>query len=423
LHSVQYQREPSVELTVMTQDTRGGVQPYAALAGALIESGHGVRAVAPSEHAWLFERIGVSCLRLEGMSAEQSREVALEAQGGQHGGLRSAAKAIVQRVPEWARQVRRFADGSDLLTGGVGGSVLGQPVAASMGVPWVPAHLQPVGAVNSAYPGVLMAGMPRAAGAAGNLLGQVLTEAAIRLPFQGAQRAARKALGGATVVAQRSPGSVYGISPSVIQIPRNDRQERIVTGYWFDRSDSDVLPPGVEDFIAQGGTRPVVSIGFGSMVAADPHGLRQLLVDAARAAGARVVLITGGGAVADQHPQDEPDVFTVVSVPHRALFHRMDVNVHHGGAGTTANALAAGVPTVIVPFGADQPFWARRAADLGVAPPPIPIGRLTRARLAQAIRRALTDPAMCGRSAELGNRIRSEDGTRMAAQWYSSLSV
>ncbi len=385
-----------MELTVVTQDTRGGVQPYPALAGALIESGHGVRAVAPSEHAWLFERIGVSCLRLEGMSAEQSREVALEAQGGQHGGLRSAAKAIVQRVPEWARQVRQFADGSDLLTGGVGGSVVGQPVAASMGVPWVAARLQPVGAINSAFPGVLMAGIPRLA---------------------------RRALGEATAVAKRSPGSVYGISPSVIQIPRNDRQERIVTGYWFDLSDSDLLPPGVEDFLAEGGTKPVVSIGFGSMVAADAKGLRQLLVDAARAAGARVVLIAGAGAVAGPRSQNESDVFTVLSVPHRALFHRMDVNVHHGGAGTTANALAAGVPTVIVPFGADQPFWARRATDLGVAPPPIPIGRLTRERLAQAMRRALTDPAMRSRSAELGSRIRSEDGTRMAAQWYGSISV
>ena len=101
----------------------------------------------------------------------------------------------------------------------------------------------------------------------------------------------------------------------------------------------------------------------------------------------------------------------------------MDVNVHHGGAGTTANALAAGVPSVIVPFGADQPFWARRATDLGVAPPRIPIGRLTRERLAHAMRRALTDPALRGRSAELGNRIRSEDGTRMAAQWYGSISA
>lgn len=407
---------------MVTQDTRGGVQPYAALARALVDAGHGVRAVAPAELAWLFGRVGVDCLQLDGMAAGSSREAALQAQSGKHGGLRSAARAIVQRVPEWAGQVRRFADGSDILTGGVGGSILGEPVAAALGVPWVPAHLQPVGAINADYPGVLMAGMPRAAGA-GNLVGQLLTEAAIRLPFRGAQRAARLTLGSATRPALHSPGSVYGISPSVIRLSPNSRRDRIVTGYWFDVSESVVLPPEVEDFVAGAGDQPVVSIGFGSMITTDPDGLRELLVEAARDSGARVVLIAGAGAVADRHRRGEPDVLTVSSIPHGALFHRMDANVHHGGAGTTANAFAAGVPTVIVPFGADQPFWARRATDLGVAPPPIPIVRLSRERLTQALRRALTDAAMRSRSAELGNRIRSEDGTRTAAQWYSSIRV
>ena len=410
-----------MEITVMTQDTRGGVQPYAALARALVEAGHGVRAVAPADLAWLFDRVGVSCLGLDGMPTEGSSEVALEAQGSQHGGLRSAAKAVAERVPEWAVKVRRFAEGSDILTGGVGGSVIGLPVAAAMGVPWVPAHLQPVGMLNTAYPGVLMAGLPRVAGPAGNILGQLLTEAAIRLPFQGAQRAARAALGTRTGVIPKSPGSVYGISPEVIQAPSNRRQDRVVTGYWFDDTDSDLLPPEVEEFIARSAAEPVVSIGFGSMVAPDPDGLRELLVEAARATGARVVLIAGAGAVGDQPSPGLSDLLTVPSIPHRALFHRMDANVHHGGAGTTANALAAGVPSVIVPFGADQPFWARRATDLGVAPPPIPITRLTRDRLTEALRLALTDPSLRTRSAELGRRIRSEDGTRTAAQWYSSI--
>jgi UDP:flavonoid glycosyltransferase YjiC (YdhE family) len=420
---VQYQREICVKITVVTQDTRGGVQPYAALARGLVEAGHDVQAVAPAEYVWLFERVGIACLPLAGMGAEESRDVALQAQGERHGGLRSAARAIVQRVPEWASLVRRFAEGSDLLTGGVGGSIIGEPVASAMGVPWVPAHLQPVGAVNADYPGVLMTGIPRAAGAVGNLLGQLLTEAAIRVPFQAAQAAARRTLGGSRRVVPRHRGTVYGISPSVIQLRRSDRENRLVAGYWFDRSDSDVLPPEVEDFITNGGDQPVVSIGFGSMVTAEPSGLRNLLVDAARAAGTRVVLIAGAGAVSAHVRQDEPHVLTIASVPHHALFHRMDANVHHGGAGTTANAFAAGVPSVVVPFGADQPFWARRATDLGVSPPPTPIARLTRDRLTESLRVVLDAPGLRSRSAELGRRIRSEDGTRMAAQWYSSLEA
>jgi UDP:flavonoid glycosyltransferase YjiC (YdhE family) len=277
--------------------------------------------------------------------------------------------------------------------------------------------------LTTRYPGVLLPGLPRLAGA-GNLVGQLLTEAAIRLPFLPAKQAARRALGGRTRTVPKLSGSVYGISPTVIQAPAQRSHDRVVTGYWFDAIDADeALPPEVEDFLADNATDPVVSIGFGSMVAPDPEGLRGLLADAARSAGARVVLIAGAGAVGDTPAKDRSDLLVVPSIPHRALFHRMDVNVHHGGAGTTANALAAGVPSVVVPFGADQPFWGRRAADLGVAPPPIPISRLTRERLADALRLALSDPTMRSLTAGLGARIRSEDGTGRAAQWYGTLRV
>lgn len=404
----------------MTQDTRGGVQPYAALARALVDAGHAVRAVAPADLAWLFERIGVRCLRLDGMERRRITEVALQAQGSRLGGLRQASRAIAERVPEWALRARAFADGSDILTGGVGGSVIGLPVAAALGVPWVPAHLQPVGMLNSDYPGVLVPGWPRGPGAVGNVAGQLLTEAAIRLPFQGAQRAARRALGLTARPIPKASGSVYGISPEVIRAPAHRTADRVFTGYWFDTTDSDVLAPELDDFIASSDARPVVSIGFGSMVTGDPDRLRDLVADAARAAGARVVLIAGDGAVGHRGAVTS-DVLVVPSVPHRALFPRMNANVHHGGAGTTASALAAGVPTVVVPFGADQGFWARRAAELGVAPPPVPFKGLTRDRLTEALRVALTDREMSRRSAELGRRIRAENGTEAAARWYSAI--
>ena len=62
-----------------------------------------------------------------------------------------------------------------------------------------------------------------------------------------------------------------------------------------------------------------------------------------------------------------PDVIGIGSAPHEVLFARCAVVVHHGGAGTTAAAVRAGVPQVVVPHAADQPYWGRRMADLGVA--------------------------------------------------------
>lgn len=107
-------------------------------------------------------------------------------------------------------------------------------------------------------------------------------------------------------------------------------------------------------------------------------------------------------------------MFTIDSVPHSWLFPRVAATVHHGWAGTTGAALAAGVPTIVVPFGADQPFWARRAHELGVSPAPIARTRLTADRLAEAMDTALTNARMEQRASELATVFGEEAGTPTA---------
>lgn len=65
---------------------------------------------------------------------------------------------------------------------------------------------------------------------------------------------------------------------------------------------------------------------------------------------------------------------------------------------------------MVVPFFGDQPYWGRRVAELGVGPVPVPRRKLTVERLAEAIRQAVGDEAIRGRAADLGARIRAEDG-------------
>ena len=84
--------------------------------------------------------------------------------------------------------------------------------------------------------------------------------------------------------------------------------------------------------------------------------------------------------------------------------------VHHGGAGTTGAGLRSGIPSILTPFLADQPSWAREVHALGVGPAPLPFQRLTAERLTEAIREAVTNPTMRQRAAELGRRIQAEDG-------------
>ena len=103
-------------------------------------------------------------------------------------------------------------------------------------------------------------------------------------------------------------------------------------------------------------------------------------------------------------------IFGLESAPHSWLFPRVSAVVHHGGAGSTAASLRAGKPTVIIPHLADQPFWGKRVELLGAGPKAIPRPKLTAARLADAIRQAVQDPAMIRKAAELGEKIRHEDG-------------
>jgi UDP:flavonoid glycosyltransferase YjiC (YdhE family) len=88
--------------------------------------------------------------------------------------------------------------------------------------------------------------------------------------------------------------------------------------------------------------------------------------------------------------------------------------VHHGGAGTTAAALRAGVPAVITPFLADQPSWARVVHGLGAGPRPVPFPELTVDRLAAAIKEAVTSPTIHRRAEDVAAALRAEDGVGRA---------
>jgi UDP:flavonoid glycosyltransferase YjiC (YdhE family) len=200
---------------------------------------------------------------------------------------------------------------------------------------------------------------------------------------------------------------LYGYSPSVIPKPSDWDDHTHVTGYWFLDPDDDWTPPAALAEFLQAGPPPVY-VGFGSMSSRKPEQTADLILRAIAQAKQRAIMLSGWGGL---HKEDLPDtVLMVDSVPFSWLFPRVAAVVHHGGAGTTSAGLRAGVPTVVIPFFGDQPFWGQRVAELGVGPAPIPRRRLTAERLAQAMLRAVTDPAMRQHAANLGARIRAEDG-------------
>jgi sterol 3beta-glucosyltransferase len=196
-------------------------------------------------------------------------------------------------------------------------------------------------------------------------------------------------------------------SPSIIPHPADWPTNVHITGSFFLDAQADWQPSSELNAFLEAGDPPVY-IGFGSMAGRDPERLARLSIEALAKSGQRGLLLTGWGGLRTEWVPD--NVFVMEAAPHSWLFPRMAAVVHHGGAGTTAEALRAGVPAVVVPFVLDQFFWGARVRALGLGPDPIPQKRLTADRLASAIRVAVTDPDMNRRANARGVAVRAQDG-------------
>jgi UDP:flavonoid glycosyltransferase YjiC (YdhE family) len=148
------------------------------------------------------------------------------------------------------------------------------------------------------------------------------------------------------------------------------------------------------------------------MVSGDMGETLGIVLDAVRESGVRAILSKGwgGGDIPAQ-----PDVFVADFVPHDWLFQHVAGVVHHGGAGTTAAGIQAGCPTLVVPFGGDQPFWAERVQELGIGPKAIPRDRLTVSRLSKALTDLTATKKYRVAARELGERLKMEKGAANAA--------
>jgi hypothetical protein len=170
-------------------------------------------------------------------------------------------------------------------------------------------------------------------------------------------------------------------------------------------------PPALLDFLAAG--EAPIYVGFGSVVAEDPVGLTRTIFTALDRAGARGIVSAGWAHLGGETPP--PNVYVIGDTPHDWLFARCRAVCHHGGAGTTAAGLRAGLPTVVVPFFGDQFFWGRIVADAGAGPEPIPIRRLDSDDLTAAFD-ACRRPQIRERASELGARLRATDGAELAVR-------
>ncbi|TMR94970.1 glycosyltransferase [Nonomuraea basaltis] len=390
---------------LITVGSRGDVQPYIALARGLVAAGHRPVVAAPRRLEPLAAEHGIDFVPLNDEMFDLQDSVK-----GQ--GVRAAITAARSVKP----MLRRLLDDQAALADRPADVVvyhpksLGAPyVAEKLGVPAIAGLLLPLYLPTAEFPSpILPVRLPRAFNRASWRI-----TSAVEAPYRGTVRAWRaEALGlegGFRTSADliKEGGVLHAWSPHLLPAPADWPASAHPTGFWtMPAGDGWTPPERLARFLDAGD--PPVYVGFGSSVSGDPEALTATVLEAVRLAGRRAVLATGWGALRPEASTD--DVLVIEEAPHDWLLPRVSAAVHHGGIGTVAAVLRAGIPQVVRPFIGDQPFWADRLHRLGVAPPPV-TGRLTAERLAAAIT-AAADSAPAARA--LADQIAAENGIATA---------
>ncbi len=218
-----------------------------------------------------------------------------------------------------------------------------------------------------------------------------------------------------------SPHLNLALFSRVLQAPQPDWPAHTVqTGFLFhdappDQRVSDKLPEGVESFLAAGEAPIIFTLGSAAVYLADDFYTNS--IEAARRLGRRAVLLMG------KNPPPaklDPTVLAWDYLPHAQIFPRGAVIVHQGGVGTTAQALRAGRPMLVMPFAHDQFDNADRVCRLGVARQ-IARSAYTPARAAAELGPLLSESSYGATALRLGQRLRSESGPEMACDALEQL--
>lgn len=410
-----------MNITILTTGSRGDTQPYIALGVALQQAGQQVRLAAFENYANFVRDYSLEFFPIRGDVAQValSDQVRAARQADNPLKLALSFNQLKGLVTELQQDFYHACQGADVIVYHPGAAI-GYFIAQSMNVPSVLATPFPM-TPTRAYPSLIFYHLPRF-GKEFNFLSHKIFEQIMWFASSAAIKQFWKQTFGQVPAHFGNPFSrqntperptIIACSRHVFPTPDDWPSAVYNSGYWFlDELGGWQPPKDLLDFL-EGGPAPVY-VGFGSV--GDPQqaaDTTRLVAAALQKAGQRGVLATGWQGMAQMEALPD-EIYMLESAPHSWLFPRMAAVVHHGGAGTTAAGLRAGVPGVVIPFSNDQFAWGQRVYELGVGAQPIPRKKLTAENLSQAVK-TVSGETIRRSAAELGAKIRSENGAQAAS--------
>jgi MGT family glycosyltransferase len=392
-----------MKIVIPTLGTRGDIQPYIALALGLQRAGHQVTLSTHPVMGDLVTSYGIPFAPM-GPEIDIGREAARIRENARHWliGFRRVMKFSFRILEEAHDDLLAVCRGADLVV--VSHTAAGKMEADKLDLPTVSATLIPQ-AIPARDPEASIF-LRAAVGLAGAGMGLMMTRPLDRIR----RRVGLPPMGPEGITSKRL--NLVPVSPQVV--PRSplweDRHK--VTGYWYARSPEDWQPPAdLREFLEAGDPPVVVSLGAMSTGPADRE-VPEIFLQAFKQTGLRGIFQGWHEVLEDA---DLPEsIYHAGSVPHDWLLQRARGMIHHGGFGSTAAGFRAGIPSMAVPHIIDQYLWGGKIAELGVGPEPIPAGKLTVEKLAAALERIRSDQAMREKAADLGEKIRAEEGVQTA---------
>jgi sterol 3beta-glucosyltransferase len=396
-----------MRVLIPTIGSRGDVQPFIALAQGLERAGHAVTLMThPHMHA-LVKSYGVSFASL-GPNIDLAQEAAaIRARSSNVWlGLIRAMRMSFDVLERSHADIQAVCWDMDLVVVPVQ-SAAGKNEADLAGVPHVSVSFMPWGLPYKDPARLLLKRIFYAAmdSAVGAITTRPLNRARRRLglPPVGPEGFTSKRL------------NLVPISPSVYPPnPLWDPRHRVV-GYWFVEDAHAWEPPSdLEAFLGSGTPPVVVSLGAMSYGGDETLETAKLFVDAIKAAGVRAIIQGWDHALSKL--KLPPSILAAGSIPHSWLLPCAAGLVHHGGFGTTAAGIRAGIPQLIIPHMVDQFYWGKRVEELGIGLPMIVYTKLEVDGLAAALRSLAEDDRLRSAATNLGEQVRSESGVDEAVR-------
>ena len=418
------QMPPAINVLLPAIGSSGDVHPVVALALALKARGHRATVITNPIFQDLIEGEGLGFLPIG--TIEQARLAIADPDlwHPRKGFEVVARRVMVPAISEVYRHIERHADAATVVA--ASGIALGARVAHErLGVPLATVHLQP--SMLRSLVDMGKTGNIRISASQPMWFKRGFFWLVDRLVIDRALKPAlndfRATLGLAPVdrVMQRwlhSPQVVIGFFPEWFAPLQPDwpANTHLVGFPLWDSAQSSPVTADAEAFLNDG--PPPVVFTPGS-AAATLHGYFRESVEAARQLGIRAMLVTN---FPDQVPADLPaDVRTFGYQPFSALLPRASLLVHHGGIGTLAQTIRAGIPHLVVPNGHDQFDNAWRIEQLGLGRS-IPQTRYRADLVARMLRDILDDDAMRGRCIGVAPRIDPAAAIREAGDLIEALA-